>query len=91
MRDDERGLVTQQSREGVLHERLGLDIQTRSRLVEDQERRVLEECAREREALCLARAQARAAFAKRCRVPARQGADKFVGVGEARRARHVVK
>src|SRR5581483_7536989 len=55
-----------------------------SRFVEDQNRRVLENRARNRDALPLPAGKNQAALADYCIVPARQFADKFIGKSGAR-------
>ena len=54
-----------QVRERVLHEQLGLGVERRGRFVEDQDRRVLQERARDREPLPLPAGQALPALADR--------------------------
>src|SRR6185437_5361833 len=53
MRDDERGAVAQQLRQRLLDVALGLGIESRRGLVQDQDRRILEQRARDGDALAL--------------------------------------
>ena len=71
-----------------LHQRLALGIERRGRLVEQQQRRVAQDRARDRDALALAARQRDAALADRRVVALRQPADELVGERElGRRAR----
>src|SRR5215472_13696204 len=54
VRDDDARAALHQSAERLLDEALGLGVERRRRLVEDEDRRVLEDRARDREALPLA-------------------------------------
>src|SRR5688500_9550981 len=64
MRDDEDRTILEQAVDGLLHEPLGFRIQRGRRLVEDQNRWIGEQRARDGEALALAAGQARAALAQ---------------------------
>src|SRR5436189_3311693 len=63
MCDDERRAAAHQVVERLLHEPLGLRVECGRRLVEDQDRRILEQRARDREALALAAGEQHAALA----------------------------
>ena len=67
VRDDQRRAVGHQVVERVLHQAFGFGVERGGGLVEDQDRRVLQHRARDREALALAAGQ-RAALARRCAV-----------------------
>src|SRR5437899_9431187 len=62
MRDHESGSPNHQVSERLLHEHLGFGIQLRGGLVENQNRRIFQDGARDGDALPLAAAQARSAF-----------------------------
>ena len=72
MGDHERRAADHQPVERVEDDRFGLRVDRRGRLVEDQDRRVLEERARDRDPLPLAAGQLRAALAEQRVVPLRQ-------------------
>ncbi len=61
--DDERRAVAHQRRQRVLHELLGFGVERRGRLVEDQDRRVAQQRAGDRQPLPLPARQALAALA----------------------------
>ena len=61
--DHERGAIPQQPAERSLHLKLGDRIDAAGRLVQDDDRRIGQEGARERDQLALTGAQARAALA----------------------------
>ena len=67
--------------ERVLHQPLRFGVERRGRLVEQQQRRVAQQRARDREALALAAREARAAFAHEGVEPLRQRAQEVGGVG----------
>ena len=54
MRDDQRGAAAREPVEGVADQRLALGVERRGRLVEEQDRRVAQDGAGDREALALA-------------------------------------
>ena len=58
VRDDERGSVLEQQMQRLLDLSLGADVDRRRRLVEDQDPRVGEQRARERDQLALAEREA---------------------------------
>ena len=64
VRDDDDGLVPVQARERILDVGLGLRVQRAGGFVEDQDRRVLEEHAREGDALLLAPGEPHASLAE---------------------------
>ncbi len=84
MRDDDRGAALHQLFERLLHEPLGLRVERTRRLVEQQNRRILEYRARQRDALALAAREARAALAEERVVALRQLAQELVGRGRDR-------
>src|SRR5437660_8203873 len=63
VRDDEDGAVRHQPVDGLLHQPLRFGIQRARRLVENQNRRIAQQRPRDRDALALAAAEPRAAFA----------------------------
>ena len=65
VRDHDGGALLHQPRERVLHQRLAFGIERGGRLVEQQERRVAQDRARNGDALALAAGQRDAAFADR--------------------------
>ena len=79
MRDDDGGAALHEFLERLLHQPLGFRIQRTGGLVEQQNRRILEDGARQRDALALAARQPRAALAEECVVALRQLAQKFIG------------
>jgi hypothetical protein len=86
VRDDERRAVLRDFRELRLDRFLGVRIERGRRLVEDEDRRVLEERARDRHALLLAAGELEAALAHRALPLHRQALDEFRDVRDARRA-----
>ena len=84
MRDHQRGAVLHQSLHGFLDQALRFGIQRAGGLVEDQDRRVLEDRARDGDALALATGDQRPALPDRAVQPARQLADELPSVGGAR-------
>ena len=99
VRDDERRAVPHQVGERILHQQLRLGVERRGRLVENQDRRVLQQRARDREPLPLPARQPLAALADRasrsrsgsaamnsCACAARAAAS----ICRRRRARHAV-
>ena len=84
VRDDERRAVHHQVRERLLHEQLRFGVERGGRLVEDQNRRVLQQRARDRDPLALAAREPLAALADRRVVAVRQRRDEVVRVGGAR-------
>lgn len=72
-----------QALDGLHHVGLGLRVQRARRLVEQEQRRVLEERAREREPLALAARQGEAALADDGLVALRQAQHELVGAGRA--------
>ncbi len=85
VRDDDRRAVLHEPLERLLHEQLVVRVERARRLVEQQDRRVLENRARDRDALPLSARQPHAALAEKRVVPLRQHADELVGAGRARR------
>ena len=84
MRQDQRGAARHQPVERLLDHRLVLGIDRGQRLVEDQDRRVAQQRAGDRQALALAAGQPGAALADHGLVAVRQRLDEVVRVGGAR-------
>jgi hypothetical protein len=63
MRDDERGAVARDFRQRALDFALGAGVERAGRFVEQQDRRVLQDGARDRDALLLAARQLQPALA----------------------------
>src|SRR5258708_7178221 len=82
VRDHDRGAALHQPFHRLLDQRFGFGIEARRRLVEDQDRRVGQERARQRDALTLAARQLDAAFADQRAVALRQPQDEFMRVGK---------
>ena len=74
MRHQEDQPARAPGRQVLEHAPLGLGVERRGRLVEDQDRRVLQHRARDRDALALAGRELRAALAERRVVAVRQRA-----------------
>ena len=89
VRDDERGAPLHQALERGLHQRLALGVERGGGLVEQQQRRVAQDRARDRDALALAARQRHAALADRRVVALRQALDELVGKRLLGRAPHV--
>jgi hypothetical protein len=85
VRDDERGAVPHQVGQRVLHQQLRLGVERRGRFVQDQDRRVLQQRARDGQALALPARQPLAALADARLVPVRAALDELVRVRRARR------
>src|SRR5439155_23872034 len=81
MGHDERRPALHQTPEGVEHRRLGVGVEGRRRLVEDEDRRVLDEGARDRQPLLLADREGHAALAHPRRVAVGQVVDEAGGIG----------
>ena len=77
MRDHERGALRHQPLERGLHQRLALGIERGGRLVEQEQRRVAQDRARDRDALALAAGERDAALADRRLETLRQAVDEF--------------
>ncbi len=80
--DHQRGAVAHQFLQRGLHQGLALRIERRGGLVEQQQRRVAQDSARDRDALALAAGQRDAALAELGLKAAGQPADEFGGMGE---------
>ena len=85
--EDERGRVPHAARFSSTRSSVSASSDG-GRLVEDQDRRVLEHRARDREPLALARRELRAALAERRVVALRLALDELVGAGDARGLAH---
>ena len=83
--DDDGGAVRHQSVERVLHQSLTLSVERGSRLIEQQQRSVPQQRARDRDALALAARQARTAFAEEGVEAVGQRVQEIGGIGVARR------
>ena len=88
VRDDDGRPPRQQRPERVLNERLALRVERAGRLVQDEDRRVLQDRARDRHALALAARELDAALADERLVAGRQRLDELRRVGELRGALH---
>ena len=64
VRDDEHRAAGEQPVDGLLHEPLGLGVERRRRFVENEDRRIDEQRARDGETLPLAAGEPRAALAE---------------------------
>ena len=80
VRDHERGAMAHQLFQRGLHQRLAFGIERRGRFVQQQQRRIAQDRARDRDALALAAGQRHAALAERRVEAARQAADEFGGM-----------
>ena len=85
VRDDDRRALRHELFERLLHEQLALRVERARRLVEQQDRRILENRARDRDALPLPARQPRAALAEERVVALRQRAQELVRFGGTRR------
>ena len=85
VRDDEHGAAGEQSVDRFLHEALRLRVERGRRFVEDEDRRIGEQRARDRQALALTAGEPRAALAEDGVVAVGQLADEAVRVRGARR------
>src|SRR6267154_6454908 len=84
VRDHDRGASLHEPLHRLLDQGLRFGIEARRRLVEDQNRRVCEKRARQRDALPLAARQLDAAFADQRAVALRQPQDELMRVGKTR-------
>ena len=84
VRDHERRAARHEALERLLDRALALGVERRRRLVEDEDRRVLEERARDRETLALAAREARAALPHARVEPVGEGVDERERVRGAR-------
>jgi hypothetical protein len=91
VRDDKGGAAGRQALDPVHHLRLGLDIKSRGRLVENEDRRIAQECAGDRQTLLLALRQGGAAFPDHRVVALRQPEDHGVDAGQTRRFLDLVR
>jgi hypothetical protein len=85
VRDDDGGAADHRRLQRALHQALGLGVERAGRFVEQQQRRIFQQGARDRDALALAAGQAHAALAQEGAVALRQALDEFVGGGQFRR------
>ena len=84
VRNDDRRALRHELLERLLHEQLARGVERARRLVEQQDRRILENRARDRDALPLPARQPRAALAEKRVVALRQRAQELVGLGRSR-------
>ena len=89
MRDQKRRAALHQAIHGFEDHGFGLHVDRARRLVEDQERRVLQECARQRDPLALATGELNPALSDRRRIAARQARDEVVRARRLRRPHDV--
>ena len=82
VRDDDAGAALHQPLHRVLDQRLGVAVQARCRLIQDQDRRVGQERPRQRHALALAAGQLHPALPDQRRIAARKPDDEVVRVGQ---------
>ena len=85
MRNDERRAIARQLRKRRLDAPLGVGIERRGGLIQNQDRRILQDRARDRDALPLAAREQRAAIAHQGVEPLRQLVGKLHHVGGSRR------
>src|SRR4051812_12416352 len=90
VRDDERRAAVQEPPERTLDLSLGADVDRARRLVEDQDARVGEERARERDELALAEGEAEAALAELGVVAVLEEVDEIVGADRGGRSGDLV-
>ena len=84
VRDDDGGAVLAEMLDRLLHLALGFGIERGGRLVEQDDRRVLEQGARNGDALALAAGQLRAVLADRRVVAEREAHDEIMRAGRLR-------
>src|SRR5581483_1372887 len=84
MRDHERRALCEEDAKRLLDLALGADVDRRRRLVEDEDARVGEQRARERDELALPEREAEAALAELCLVPVLEAEDEVLGADRAR-------
>ena len=83
MGDDQGRATLHQLGQRLLDQELALGVEVGGGLVQDQDGRILQEGARDREALALAAGELHAALAHLGRVAVGQGGDEVVGLGQA--------
>jgi hypothetical protein len=81
--NDDRRAALHDLFQRVLHQLFGIVVERRSRLVEQQDRRVAHDGAGDRQALTLAAGKRNTVFADRRVVTLRLGEDEILGIGEA--------
>src|SRR5206468_11929630 len=89
--DDERGAVRHQSVDRLLYQALGLHVERAGGLVQDQNRRIAQQGARDRDALSLAAAQTRAPLPQQRAITVGELRDEIVGIGGTRRRLHLLE
>ena len=88
VRDDDGGAADHGRFQRLLHQAFGFGVQRTGCLVEQQQRRVFQQRAGDRDALALAAGQAHATLAEERFVAVRQALDEFVGGRHFRRRDH---
>ena len=88
--DDDGGATDHRGFERALHQALGFGVERAGGFVQQQQRRILEQGARDRDALALAARQAHPALAQERGIALRQALDEIVGGGHLRRGDHLV-
>ncbi len=84
VRDHDHRAVAHQGLERPLHQHFRFGVQMRSSFVQDQDRRVLEQCPRDGQTLSLAAAELGTTFADHGVIARRHALDEFVGQGVTR-------
>mmetsp|Transcript_28510 Transcript_28510/g.84410 ORF Transcript_28510/g.84410 Transcript_28510/m.84410 type:complete len:235 (-) Transcript_28510:1478-2182(-) len=90
VRDDNGGAPDHEVVQRLLHQALALCVERTGGLVQQHDLRVLEDCARDCDALLLPAAQAQAALAHTCLVRAGQAVDEVVRVGGLGSGNHLL-
>ena len=91
MRDDEGRTSVPKRAQAVANQRFALAVETRRRLVENENARIGEDRARDRDALALAAGELDAAFADDRVVALLEPVDELVAVRDARRRRECLR
>jgi len=91
VRNDEHGTVRHEALDRLLYEPFRFGVERAGRFVENEDRRIAEQRARDGDALALATAEPRAAFAKHRVVGLGQPHDEFVGIRRAGRGTHLIE
>src|ERR1700730_8756081 len=91
MRDDEGCAAARETLDAVHHSRLGLDVESGGWLVQDEDRSVAQEGARDRQPLLLALRKGGAGFTDHGVVTLRQRHNHRVDAGETRRLLYLLR
>src|SRR6266540_4051379 len=83
VRDDDRGLVFHQTLQRFEYKLFRRGVQAGGRLVQQQNRSVVDDCARDGDPLALATGKRLATFTDHCVIAARHSLDEFVSVARA--------